>query len=168
MIFDYNPNLDCTVKTELSSDLYKYAINHGVYRSDILENLLQKTKALPNAQMATNPDQSQFIAQLALLSGAKKYLEIGVFTGYNVLKVALTVADIHIYALENDPSIIKNIAEKFWRKAQVDDRITTIIDDAIVSLNNLCQDPNNLNSFDIAFIDANKKDYPQYFELCTN
>jgi predicted O-methyltransferase YrrM len=166
MAFDYNPNLDCTVKTELSSDLYKYTINHGVYRNNILEQLLQETKKLSNAQMVTNPDQAQFIAQLALISGAKKYLEVGVFTGYNILKIALTVANLQIYALEKDPNIIKNIANKYWKKAQVNDRITTIIDDAVVSLSNLCQNHNNLNSFDIAFIDANKNDYPKYFELC--
>lgn len=152
-------------KTVITNEVYDYALKLGVREHPVLTELRQKTQSLNNAIMQIPPDQGQLMGILARAINAKKYLEIGVFTGYSSLAMALHMGrDSQIIALDcNEEST--NIAKQFWQKADVLDQITLILDDALNSLEKLTQSEHN-ETFDIAFIDANKSDYLKYYEYC--
>lgn len=113
--------------------------------------------------MQIAPDQGQFMALLIQLIGAKKALEVGVFTGYSSLCIAL--------ALPSDGKLIAcdiseeytSIAKRYWKKACVTDRIDLRIAPALETLDQLLAD-GQANTFDFAFIDADKENYSNYYE----
>lgn len=152
-------------KTEITTELYNYAVKLGVHEHPVLTELRHKTEVLENAIMQIPQDQGQFMGVLARAINAKKYLEIGVFTGYSSLAMALQMGpDSQIIALDYDAKYT-TIAQEFWQKAGVDGQITLMLDDAINSLDTLVKSE-HLNTFDMAFIDANKNDYIKYYEYC--
>jgi predicted O-methyltransferase YrrM len=152
-------------KTLITDELYNYAIRYGVHENPILTELRHKTHTLSNAIMQIPQDQGQLMGILARSIKAQKYLEIGVFTGYSSLCMALHMGkNGQIIALDNSEEYT-NIAKEFWQKAQVDTQIRLIIDHALNSLEQLTQSGHN-STFDIAFIDANKSDYLKYYEYC--
>ena len=152
-------------KTNISDELYQYAINIGVREHHILKDLRNETAKLKNATMQISQEQGQLMHLLAKITQAKRYLEIGVFTGYSSLVMALAMGDdSEVLALDNNDEYLE-IARKFWSTAGVSKQITTILDNAIKSCEYLVKD-GQINSFDIAFIDANKKEYLAYYEYC--
>lgn len=151
-------------KTIISDELLDYAIKYGVHEHVVLKSLREYTHTLSNAQMQISPEQGQFMALLAKIINAKKYLEIGVFTGYSSLVMALAMGqDSSIYALDNNEAYV-NTAKTYWEQVNVDKNITTVIGSALDSLEALHKEHDN--TFDIAFIDANKSDYKAYYEHC--
>src|ERR1044072_9136180 len=78
-------------RLDVTDDIYRYLIDHSVREPDVLARLRAATVSLPQAQMQIGPDQGQLMALLARLIGAKRCIEIGVFTGYSALAVALAV-----------------------------------------------------------------------------
>lgn len=129
----------------------------------VLHALRQETEKLPSARMQITPEQGQFMALLIELIGARKTLDIGVFTGYSALAVAL--------ALPNDGKIIAcdidarptAIAQKFWNQANVANKIDLRLAPALETLEQLITN-GEANSFDFAFIDADKSNYLNYYE----
>ena len=129
----------------------------------VLTTLRNLTGELPNGRMQISPEQGHFLALLIKLTGARKTLEIGTFTGYSALAVAL--------ALPSDGQIIAcdvseewtSIARDHWRQAGVDGKIRLQIGPAKETLAQLEQD-GAAGSFDFSFIDANKDDYDAYYE----
>lgn len=153
------------IKTNITKDLYNYAINSSIKEHPVLKKLRMETSKLATSKMQISVDEGQFIGLLAKIINAKKYLEIGVYTGYSSLVMALSMGKTgKIIGLDNNKDFI-NIAKSFWIEANVDKQIDIMLDDALISLEKLVND-NQENTFDIAFIDANKNDYLEYYEYC--
>ncbi len=150
-------------KALLTPELHRYCLEHGVREHPLLRELRLESDKLCNSQMLINPDQGAFMAQLARLMCAKNYLEIGVFTGYSTLWMALAMPnDAKITALDISDKYLQS-ASNYWQGAGVAEKITTIIAPAAESLRAL-QQTNAV--YDIAFIDANKSEYVDYYEAC--
>ena len=152
-------------RIEISPALYEYALAHGVHEHPTLVKLRQYTAKLENSRMQIAIEQGQFMGLLAKITSAKRYLELGVFTGYSSLAMALAMGeDSIVYALDNRQEHL-DIALKFWTEAGVANQIKTMLGAALGSLATLVNE-NKLNYFDMAFIDANKTDYMAYYEYC--
>ncbi len=147
----------------LDERLYDYLLSVSLREPEILRQLREETANHPMGRMQIAPEQGQFMALIVQLMGAKKVLEIGVFTGYSSLVVAL--------ALPPDGKIIAcdisvedtNIARRYWEKAGVTDKIELRLAPALQTLDELIA-AGEINSFDFVFIDADKKNYPEYYE----
>ena len=153
------------MKTFFTDELYKYVIEHSTHENEVLRELREYNSNLPTGHMQITQDQGQFMAFLAKLTNAKTYLEVGVFTGYSTLLMALSMGrSAKLYALDYRADHLE-VANKYWQKAGVLSQIEVYFDDALISLQNML-DQNMHNSIDIAFIDAKKSDYKNYYEYC--
>lgn len=149
----------------LSDRLYNYLLSVSVSlrEPDILQKLRQETANHPMSQMQIAPEQGQFMALLVQLMGAKKTLEIGVFTGYSSLAVALALPpDGKIIACDVSEEYTA-IARHYWEEAGVAHKIDLRIAPALETLDNLIA-AGQTNTFDFAFIDADKSNYDHYYE----
>jgi predicted O-methyltransferase YrrM len=152
-------------KTIITDELYDYTIKLGVHESKVLAEVRHKTDNMTNAIMQIPQEQGQFMKVLAKSLKARKYLEIGVFTGYSSLAMAEAMGvEAEIFALDNSVEFT-DIAREFWIKAGVSKQINLMIGDALDSLDKLVEE-NHTGTFDIAFIDAKKSDYIKYYEYC--
>jgi predicted O-methyltransferase YrrM len=148
----------------LDASLYDYYQAIAFREPEILKELRQATSQLPMANMQIAPEQGQFMALLVQLTGARKILEIGVFTGYSSLALALALPPQgRILGCEISAEYTA-IARQFWQKAGVSEKIDVLLGPAVTSLEQLLANGEQ-ESFDLAFIDANKSDYDQYYEL---
>lgn len=153
------------MKAVFNNELFQYVIDNSVTEHQILRELREFNSNSDTGHMQITPDQGQFMAFLAKLINAKNYLEIGVFTGYSSLLMALAMGkNSTVYALDHRADHI-DIAKKYWDIANVTSQIQLFLDDALVSLHKMLEQ-NMHNSMDIAFIDAKKSDYKQYYECC--
>ncbi len=147
----------------LTDKLYAYLIDHSLREPDVMRRLRQETAGLPNAEMQIAPEQGQFMAMLVRLMGAKKALEVGTFTGYSALSVALALPpDGRIIACDVNEAYT-TIARKYWHKAGVYEKIDLRLAPAIETLDALIRE-GAPGTFDFAFIDADKGNYDAYFE----
>jgi predicted O-methyltransferase YrrM len=150
-------------KTLIDDALYNYLLSISLRESEILQKLRQETATHPMSQMQIAPDQGQFMALLVQLMGAKKALEIGVFTGYSSLCVALALPpDGQLIACDVSEEYTA-IARRYWQMAGVADKIDLRLAPALDTLDQLLAE-GQANQFDFAFIDADKSAYPQYYE----
>ncbi|MGI8977542.1 MAG: O-methyltransferase [Thermomicrobiales bacterium] len=133
-----------------------------VHEPDILRRLRAETSSRPNSQMILDPEGGAVLAFLARAIQPKRTLDIGVFTGYSALAIALNAPDARITALDVDADVTET-ARRYWREAGVADRIDLRIGPALESLGTLIADGNE-NGFDFAFIDADKPNYGDYYE----
>ena len=107
----------------LSDDLHAYLLSVSVHEPDVLRRLRDATAALPNARMQISVEQGQFLRLLIELIGAKKTLEVGTFTGYSALCVALALpAEGRIVACDVSEEFT-NVGRPFWKEAGVADKI---------------------------------------------
>jgi caffeoyl-CoA O-methyltransferase len=144
----------------LPERISRYIAQHSVREPRVLRELRAATAKLPMAGMQIGADQGQFMAILVRMLGAKRCLEIGTFTGYSALAVAL--------ALPKDGRIVccdvseewTAIGRPFWKKAGVEKKIDLRIAPALETLKKL------KGPFDFAFIDADKENYLAYYERC--
>jgi predicted O-methyltransferase YrrM len=149
----------------ITPELLDYTRRVTLREPDVARRLREETSRDPNAQMQISPDQGQFMALLIHLLDARKTLEIGVFTGYSSLSVAL--------ALPDDGRIIAcdvseewtSIAKRYWREAGVEAKIDLRLRPALQTLDDLIAH-GQAGSFDFAFIDADKANYSNYYERC--
>ena len=147
----------------LDANLYQYFQRVSVREPDILQQLRQETAKHPMSRMQIAPEQGQFMALLVQLMGAKKTLDIGVFTGYSALVVALALPrDGQVIACDIDEETTK-IARSYWEKAGVSHKIDLRLAPALATLEQLIADGQS-NTFDFAFIDADKSNYDNYYE----
>ncbi|RUS95182.1 O-methyltransferase [Trichormus variabilis SAG 1403-4b] len=147
----------------LEKNLYNYLLSVSLREPDVLTQLRQETSQLPMAQMQISPEQGQFMALLVKLIGAKKTLEVGVFTGYSSLVTALALpADGKIVACDVSEEYT-SIARRYWQRAGVADKIDLHIAPALETLDKLLAS-GAAESFDFAFIDADKGNYENYYE----
>ena len=149
----------------LTEPLYNYFLTHSVKEHPLQTKLREETSDMVMSRMATAPEQGQLLALLVKALQVKKYLEIGVFTGSSSLAVGLNLPeDAQIVALERKQEWAE-IAQVYWEKAGFADRVDLRIAPALDSLNELLQE-GAAGTFDLAFIDADKPHYPDYFEIC--
>ena len=132
--------------------------------SQVLKDLRVATAALSGANMQIAPEQGQFMALLVKIIGAKRLIEIGTYTGYSTLVCALALSDGKIIAIDSD-SASTSIAQDFWQQAKVDHLIELRIGDAQDILQSLLHKNSLKGSIDFVFIDADKINYPIYYEL---
>lgn len=143
--------------------LYDYLLSVSVREPEVLRQLREETTHHPMRQMQIAPEQGQFMAMLVKLIGAKKTLEIGVFTGYSSLVVALALPpDGQIIACDVSEDYTA-IARRYWERAGVAHKIDLRIAPAVKTLDQLIAEGQS-NQFDFAFIDADKSGYDDYYE----
>jgi predicted O-methyltransferase YrrM len=149
--------------TGLAETLADYIQSISLREPDILKQLREETAKLSMARMQISPEQGQLMALLVQLMGAKKTLEIGVFTGYSALAVALALpVDGKLIACEISGEYTA-IAKDFWGRAGVSEKIDLRIAPALETLEKLIAE-GEAESFDLAFIDADKRNYENYYE----
>jgi predicted O-methyltransferase YrrM len=147
----------------LEPHLYNYLLSVSLREAEILAQLRQETAQHPMAMMQIAPEQGQFMALLVQLIGAKKTLEIGVFTGYSTLVVALGLpSDGKVVACDVSEEFTA-IARRYWQQAGVTNKINLHIAPALETLDNLLAAGEG-ETFDFAFIDADKSNYDDYYE----
>lgn len=149
----------------LDDRLQRYLVEHSVREPQVMRELREETAKLPMALMQIGPDQAQFMQLLVKLVGARRCLEIGVFTGYSSLAVALALPpDGRIVACDVSEEWTA-IARRYWEKAGVAGRIDLRMGPALETLDALIAQ-GGAGTFDFAFIDADKGNYLAYYERC--
>jgi caffeoyl-CoA O-methyltransferase len=149
----------------LDEKLYAYLLDVSLREADVLRRLREETARRENASMQIAPEQGQLMALLVELIGAERTLEIGTFTGYSALVVALALPSHgRVTACEVSEEYAA-IARRWWAEAGVADRIEIHVAPAIETLDRLLED-GMARRFDFAFIDADKKTYIEYWERC--
>ena len=149
----------------LQDKIYDYLISASLREPPVLKRLREETAKLPMSIMQVAPDQGQFMSFLAKLTGVRKAIELGVYTGYSSLAVALVLPpDGRLIACDiNDD--YTSIAKRYWDEAGVAEKIDLRLGPALDTLNELI-DAGEAGSYDFAFIDADKIEYAEYFEQC--
>lgn len=150
----------------MTDPLYDYLLSVSVREPQVLRDLRAETAKLSEAGMQIGPDQGRFMSLLIKLIGAKRTLEVGTFTGYSALTVAL--------ALPEDGRVIAcdvseewtSIGRRYWRQAGVAHKIELRIGPGAETLGKMAADASQHNTFDFAFIDADKSNYGTYYEQC--
>ena len=149
----------------LTDKLYQYMLDHSLREPQILQELREETGKLLEADWQTSPEQTQLITLIAQISGAVRVLEIGTFTGYTTLWMALSLSEGgHIVTIEPSEQFA-GIARSFWEKAGVADRIDLRLSNGVEGLKSLLEESRQ-GTFDLAYIDADKPNYPAYYEDC--
>lgn len=149
----------------LSDALHEYLLSVSLRESDVLRDLRMETAEHPQAEMQIAPEQGQFLQMLVRLIGARRTLEIGVFTGYSALAVAEVLPeDGHLVACDISEAYTQT-AQEYWTRAGVDHKIDLRIAPALDTLDALLGD-GQAETFDFAFIDADKTEYDGYYERC--
>ncbi|HEY4731675.1 MAG TPA: class I SAM-dependent methyltransferase [Gammaproteobacteria bacterium] len=147
----------------LTEDLYNYLLSVSLRESEILRRLREETARLPMAIMQIAPDQGQFMALLVKLIGARKAIEVGVFTGYSALSIASALPPTGRLIACDISVEWTNIAKQYWQEAGMADRIDLRIAPALDTLDSLIAEGQQ-GTFDFVFIDADKVHYPDYYE----
>ncbi len=148
----------------LDDALYDYLLANSLREPEILSRLRAETAELPGAAMQIAPDQGQFMALLIELTGARRCLEVGTFTGYSSLAVALALpADGRILACDVDEEVT-SLARRYWAEAGVAEKIDLRLGPARETLRSLLAD-GEAGRYDFAFIDADKENYDGYYEM---
>jgi len=149
----------------LDESLQRYLLDHSLREAPLLAQLREETASMSQHNMQIAPEQGQFMALLARLLGAKRYIEVGTFTGYSALAVTLAMPEDGRTITCDVNKEWTAIAKRYWQKAGVDERILLELRPALKTLDELlvsgCED-----TFDLAFIDADKSGYIDYFERC--
>lgn len=149
----------------MTSALLSYLHETTLREPELLTRLRQETAALPDGGMQISPEQGQFMALLIELMGARRSLEVGVFTGYSSTAVALALpADGKLVACDVSDEWTQ-IARRYWREAGVESKIELHVRPAQQTLDALIAS-GDAGSFDFAFIDADKTGYDAYYERC--
>jgi caffeoyl-CoA O-methyltransferase len=147
------------IKTEVTQEVVDYLARHA-RQDEVLERVARETSELPNAVMATTPDEAALLTLLARLVGARRALELGTFTGYGAISIARGLADGgRLTCLELDEEYAAT-ARRNLEDAGVADRVEIIVGPALESLRAMSAEP----TFDYVFLDADKPAYPDYYE----
>ncbi len=151
--------------TPLTDTLHQYLLDVSLREPDVLKRLREETAQLPEHNMQIAPEQGQFMQLLVKMLNAREVVEIGTFTGYSALAMALALpADGHLLACDYNEEWIA-MAQPYWEEAGVADRIETRVAPAADTLAKLIEQGRN-GTFDFAFIDADKTSYDIYYERC--
>ena len=147
----------------ITDALHAYLVDSTLREPAVLRELREETARLPNANMQIAPEQGQFMAFLAELIGARRTLEIGTFTGYSALCVALALPpEGRLTACDINPDYAA-VADRYWTRAGVREKIDLRLAPALETLDALLTS-GQADSYDLAFIDADKQNYDAYYE----
>jgi len=148
----------------MTEDVWRYLVDVTVNEPPLLARLRAETARLSDSGMQISPEQGRFLAFLVELLGVRRYLEVGVFTGYSSLSVALALPpEGRIVACDVSDEWTR-VARRYWAEAGVESRVELKLGPGAVSLGAL-RDSGAQGSFDLAFFDADKESSLQYFEL---
>lgn len=147
----------------LDERLYEYLLRHSLRETPALARLRAETATHPHVNMQIAPEQGQFMALLVRLIGARRTLEVGVFTGYSALAVALALPpDGRVTACDVSEEFTA-VARRYWGEAGVNQKIDLRLAPAADTLAALLAE-GRAGSYDFAFIDADKEGYDTYYE----
>ena len=147
----------------INAKLLRYLRNISLRETDLQQELRQITNKLPEAGWEVSPEQAQFLALLVQITGAKFILELGTFTGHSSLAMGLALPiDGKLVTCDMEPKYT-SIAQEYWIKAGISKKIELRLGPAMTTLDDLIE-KGSKSYFDMAFIDANKKDYDGYYE----
>jgi caffeoyl-CoA O-methyltransferase len=147
----------------LPADLSAYISAVSVRESPVRRRLREETAARPDASMLSPPEQAQFLAFVTCVLGARRCLEIGVFTGYTSLAIAETLPDDGVLVACDVSDECAMIARRYWHEAGVARKIDLRLAPALLTLDALLAE-GQAGSFDFAYIDADKALYLDYYE----
>jgi predicted O-methyltransferase YrrM len=151
--------------TPITEALYAHLLEHSLREPDVLRELRRQTATMKHGGMQISPDQGQFMGLLARLMGARRAIEVGVFTGYSSLSVALALPDDGRIVACDVSEEWTAVAREYWKKAGVEKKIDLRIAPATKTLDSLL-DEGGAGRYDFAFIDADKTSYAAYYERC--
>jgi O-methyltransferase len=149
----------------LDERLYQYLLDHSVRESALLRELREVTSKLEISRMQISPEQGQFLTLLVELLGVERIIEIGTFTGYSALCLAQAMPEHGELVCCDVNKEWTDIGRRFWYEAGVEDRIQLHLAPALETLDRLIEN-GEMESFDMAFIDADKTNYLNYYERC--
>ncbi|MGH6888768.1 MAG: O-methyltransferase [Rhizomicrobium sp.] len=146
----------------VTAELMSYVQRTGAREHPVLARCREETAKLPNANMQIAPEQGAFLALLAKLVDARQSIEVGSFTGYSALSVALALPEGgRVVALDVSREYTDR-AREYWREAGMNDRIELRLGPALDTLDRMIE--SREGPFDMAFIDADKSNYDCYYE----
>ena len=149
----------------LDDTLQAYLVAHSVREIPAQSELREATRTHPHAGMQIGPEQGQLMALLVRLTGARRCIEVGVFTGYSALTVALALpADGYLLACDVSDAYTR-VGRPFWEAAGIAGKIDLRLGPAIGTLD-ACIAAGEAGRYDFAFIDADKSSYDAYYERC--
>jgi predicted O-methyltransferase YrrM len=147
----------------MTDDLYGYMLQTSLREPEVLKRLRDETASHPRAGMQISPEQGQFMQLLVKLLGARRYVEVGVFTGYSSLAVALALpADGKVLACDVSEEFTA-VARRYWKEAGVAARIELKLAPAVETLDARLK-AGEAGSYDFGFIDADKANYQHYYD----
>lgn len=149
----------------MSDDLYAYLLKVGVREPEILARLREETAKDAMHMMQIAPEQGQFMQMLVRLMGAKRIVEIGTFTGYSSLSMAMALPEGGELVACDASDEWTSVARRYWQEAGVADKVRLHIGPAAETLPRLVEEYGE-GAFDLAFIDADKVNYDTYYEHC--
>jgi caffeoyl-CoA O-methyltransferase len=147
----------------LSDELAAYVVDVGTREPRVLARLREETTALPEHRMQIAPEQGAFLALLVELTGARRCLEIGTFTGYSSTAVAMALPEDGRIVCCDVSEAWTSIARRYWDEAGVSRKIDLRIAPATETLDGLLADGAE-STYDFAFVDADKTGYDGYYE----
>lgn len=149
--------------TLIPADVYEYVLSASGREPDVLERLRQATASVPHNEMQIGADQGQLMALLVKLIGARRCIELGTYTGYSALAVALALPPDGVLITCDVSDEWTSIGRRFWREAGVESRIDLRLRPALETLDELLATAAQ-GTFDFAFVDADKPNYGAYHE----
>lgn len=146
-----------------TEDLYDYLLDNSLREPPVLQALREETNRMMMSAMQSPPEQCQFIALLLKMMAANRVLEVGIFVGYSTLWMATNLPeDGTIVACDIDEKWT-SVGQRYWQQAGLDHKIDLRLAPAIDTLDQLI-DEGQADSFDFAFVDADKESYWSYYE----
>ncbi|MEZ4701203.1 MAG: class I SAM-dependent methyltransferase [Rhodothermales bacterium] len=149
----------------LSEALHAYLLDVSLREPDVMRRLREATATQPDAAMQSAPEQVQFMQLLVKMLGARRTLEIGVYTGYSALGVALALPDDGRLVACDVSETYTSVGRPFWEEAGVAHKIDLHLAPAVDTLDALLA-AGQAGTYDFAFIDADKSGYDAYYERC--
>ena len=150
---------------QAKDEIYNYIIEYGCNVSDVKLRLREETnRVTPSPIMMTSIDQSELLKMIVKLTSAKKGIEVGTFTGYSALCIAEALPEDGKLVCLDICTEFTDIGEKYWKEAGVDSKIDLRIAPAADTLDSMIDTEGELESYDFAFIDADKEAYLGYYE----
>ena len=149
----------------MTEALYDYLLKTTLREPELLARLRHETAGLPSGGMQISPEQGQLMGLLIELIGARRSLEVGVFTGYSSTVVALALPPEGRLVACDVSAEWTDVARRYWREAGVESKIELHVRPALQTLDALLA-AGDAGSFDFAFIDADKPNYDAYYERC--
>lgn len=147
----------------ISDELQAYVVEVGVREPGVLTRLREETASIPQHRMQVAPEQGAFLALLVELTGARRCLEVGTFTGYSSTAVALALPEDGRLTCCDVSREWTDVARRYWTEAGVAQKIELRIAPAVETLDDLL-DSGKAETYDFAFVDADKTGYDAYYD----